>query len=82
MNKIMMLNALTAVPMMGKWDYNTVPYKGMMSGWLGGKLVPWIWLVVVYHTVVALVFLLILVLIAVLLWKKIQLMEHVEKRKK
>ncbi|MBI3366662.1 hypothetical protein HY041_03485 [Candidatus Roizmanbacteria bacterium] len=80
-----MFGTFAVTPMMRKWDYDSFPYKGatgMMGQWTGGKLVPWLWLVVAYHVIIALVFLLILVFIAILLWKKIQLVDREEKRKK
>jgi len=73
-----------AAPIRG-WNNYPPRYNMMGMMWEGGnngRLSSWLWLFTAYHIVVALVFLLILMLIVVILWKKIQLMDHeVNKRK-
>ncbi len=74
------MNVYAAMKTISPWS-RWSPY-GMMWGGEAERTGTWLWLVITYHVVAALVVLLILILIAVLLWKKIQLMNHEEKRKR
>ncbi|MBI2641535.1 hypothetical protein HYW87_02965 [Candidatus Roizmanbacteria bacterium] len=60
------------------------PYLPKAGAWgymMGDNTTQFGWLFLTYHVVAALVFLVILVLVAVYLWKKIELLDHEKRRK-
>jgi len=72
------IKALTYAGYMRGWGPGlyTRPDGLMMPGAVG-RFGQWAWVFVAYHVAVSLLILLILILIVVLLWKKIQMMDHV-----
>lgn len=90
MKSLFFLLPLTVFPfgvsaqMMRRWYDGPVPTNGygMMWGYNYGQWGTWGWAFAAYHVVIGLLFLIILVLLTVLLWKKVQGMDHEEKRRR
>lgn len=60
----------------GYGGYNYPVPTGMMNWRYNGLFGPWTWIYAFYHTAIGLLIFIILVLIAVLLWKKINWMDE------
>jgi hypothetical protein len=57
-------------------------YGNMMWGWGNAKAGSYLWWLQVYHIAVAVLFLIVLILVVLILWKKLQLMDYEEKKKR
>lgn len=75
-NRLMALAYATPPMMRRRGLGNYYPMYGGTGPAMGTRLGQWNWLFGTYHILVALLFLIALILLIILLWKKIQLMDE------